>query len=397
MPAATHFAPINFKTRFPALDGIRALAVTLVFALHYGGGIHGGRLMSLLNQVRLRGWIGVDIFFVLSGFLITGILYDTRSDSHFFRRFFARRAVRIFPVFYLTATVLLILTPFLHLHWRWPHLSFLVYLGNIPAAFDPSLYGVLGSTAAHKVVLEHLWSLCVEEQFYLVWPLLVWSIRDRIRLLWLASGLSVAALLLRTAIVVSGVSLDGGWLMKQLPFRMDALLIGGVLALLLRGPHADRWQRRCVLLFAIAGAASAIVLIFSSSLESPWLLTVGLTVIAIASVGLIGSTLRSGSLGFRLFHFTPLRVLGRYSYGFYVFHLIFAPAWAAFAALLRQKTQGTLSGPAAGVIAFVLNFAVTFAVAKLSYDLFESRFLRYKTRFEYDSELAAHRHAFIAR
>ena len=105
------FPPIDFTTRFPALDGLRALAVTMVFALHYGGGLHGGRLLRLANAVRLRGWMGVDLFFVLSGFLITGVLYDTRSDSGYFRRFFARRALRIFPVFYLTFAVILLLTP----------------------------------------------------------------------------------------------------------------------------------------------------------------------------------------------------------------------------------------------------------------------------------------------
>ena len=112
------FRPINFKDRFPALDGLRAMAVTLVFLEHFGGGAHGGRVLSAINQVRLRGWVGVDLFFVLSGFLITGILFDTRVDSHFFKRFFARRCLRIFPVFYLVVAVLLVLTPILHYQWR---------------------------------------------------------------------------------------------------------------------------------------------------------------------------------------------------------------------------------------------------------------------------------------
>jgi peptidoglycan/LPS O-acetylase OafA/YrhL len=80
-----HFAPINFKDRFPALDGIRAMAVTMVFMDHFGGGAHGGRVLNVINVIRERGWVGVDLFFVLSGFLITGILFDTRNDSHFFK------------------------------------------------------------------------------------------------------------------------------------------------------------------------------------------------------------------------------------------------------------------------------------------------------------------------
>jgi peptidoglycan/LPS O-acetylase OafA/YrhL len=105
--STTYFAPIDFKTRFPALDGIRALAVTAVFADHYGGGSHGNLLLNVLNDIRTYGWMGVDLLFVLSGFLITGILYDTQNDSKFFRRFFARRSVRIFPVFYMVFALLL--------------------------------------------------------------------------------------------------------------------------------------------------------------------------------------------------------------------------------------------------------------------------------------------------
>ncbi len=91
------FPPVNFKHRFPALDGIRALAITLVFLLHYGGGTHGGALLRLFNAVRLRGWMGVDLFFVLSGFLITGILYDTRDEPHFFKLFLRAAACASSP------------------------------------------------------------------------------------------------------------------------------------------------------------------------------------------------------------------------------------------------------------------------------------------------------------
>jgi peptidoglycan/LPS O-acetylase OafA/YrhL len=161
-----NFSPIDFKTRFPALDGIRALAVTMVFIAHFGGGSHGGKVLQLVNEIRQRCWTGVDLFFVLSGFLITGILFDTRNDSHFFKRFFARRSVRIFPVFYLVFTILLLLTPIFQYQWRWLHLTFLVYLGNLFGNYDFSLYELLSANhPTAKVSLGHLWSLCVEEQF----------------------------------------------------------------------------------------------------------------------------------------------------------------------------------------------------------------------------------------
>jgi peptidoglycan/LPS O-acetylase OafA/YrhL len=391
-----HFSPIDFKHRFPALDGIRAVAVTLVFMEHFGGGAHGGRVLNLINQVRIRGWVGVDLFFVLLGFLITGILFDTRKDSHYFKRFFARRSLRIFPVFYLVVAVLLALTPILHYQWRAGHLLFLIYMGNFFGNHDFSLYEVLSANhPAFKASIGHFWSLCVEEQFYLLWPAVVWMVRDRIKLLWTAAGISVLALVLRYVMVVmAGPVLAETWIIRTLPFRMDTLLIGGMLALLLRGPNADRWQRLCRPLFLICTALAVGIFLFSPAYDSAWLLTIGLTITALASAGLIGSTLRAGSPAYRLFYRKPLRTLGKYSYGFYIFHYIFVWAWIQ---LLVLFTNHFHSKAIAGVLALGINFAVTFLVSKLSYDHFEVKFLRWKRHFEYDSEIAEHKHAFVTK
>ena len=394
-PAARLFAPIDFKTRFPALDGVRALAILLVFADHFGGGAHGGRVLQMINIVRQRGWVGVDLFFVLSGFLITGILFDTRSDSHFFKRFFARRSLRIFPVFYLTAVVLLLLTPIFHYQWRAKQAFFLLYIGNFFGNADFSLYDVVSPThPGAKIMIGHLWSLCVEEQFYLLWPLAVWLVRDRIKLLWAALGLSALALALRvvTVSLLSNQQAEG-WIIRTLPFRMDALLLGGAMALLLRGPHADRWQRRAKGVFLVSLALLIGLMALSPAYDSPWLLTVGLTLIALASAGLIGTALRHGGPAYRVFHLAPMRVLGRYSYGFYIFHMLFGWAWIQFLIFAGSVLH---SIALAGIAELSAAFLTTFLVSKLSYDLFESRFLRWKRRFEYDSEMRTHHHAFRA-
>jgi peptidoglycan/LPS O-acetylase OafA/YrhL len=388
----SHFPPIVFTSRFPALDGIRALAVTMVFATHYGGGVHGGFVLNALNLLRLRGWMGVDLFFVLSGFLITGILFDTRADSRFFQRFFVRRSVRIFPVFYLLVAVVLLLTPFFRYQWRLPHLSFLIYLGNIWGSFDYSLYRVASVThPVASLFLGHLWSLCVEEQFYLLWPFVIWTIRDRIRLVWIAAGLSVISLLFRAGLIVFSSANSFELASHTLPGRMDALLIGAMLALLLRGDSAAAVQRACKWVFLVAGALVVAISSLSPAIDSPWLLTIGYTLIGITSAGLIGTTLRGGSPSFRLFNLRPLRVLGKYSYGFYVYHLVWVGAWWHFEVVLGTWLHSRVAG---GVLMDVLNFGVTFVVAKLSYDLFEVRFLRLKKNFEYDSELVTHKHAF---
>jgi len=396
LDATVHeFKPIDFKTRFPALDGVRALAVMMVFADHFGGGAHGGRVLQMLNSIRSRGWIGVDVFFVLSGFLITGILYDTREDSRYFLRFFARRSVRIFPVFYLLAAVLLLLTPVFHYQWRTGHLWFLVYLGNFAGNRDFSLYEVMSANhPTAKVFLGHFWSLCVEEQFYLLWPPLVWMVRDRVRLLWTAGGISVLALLLRLGMEMRFSAYTSElWIERTLPFRMDSLLIGGMLALLLRGPTADAWQRSCRWFFL--GGTAGLLVIFARIRDdsSPVMMTIGLTLTALASAGLIGMTLRTGSPAFRIFHLSPLRRLGRYSYGFYIFHVLYGWAWIQFLVLVTAKVHSLALG---GLIALPINFGTTFLISMVSYEWFERRFLVLKRGFEYDSEIRKQRHAFRA-
>lgn len=396
MPSSPRcFTPIDFKTRIPALDGIRALAVTMVFFNHFGGGAHGGSVLRALDHLRLRGWMGVDLFFVLSGFLITGILYDTRNDSRYFSRFYARRSLRIFPVFYLVVAVLLLLTFVFHYQWRWLHLTFLFYIGNFFGNYDFSLYEVLSANhPTAKVFIGHLWSLCVEEQFYLLWPLAVWAIRDRVRLIWIAAGLSTLALVLRLAMCLHfAPDVAERWITRTLPFRMDALLIGAIFALLLRGPASDSVQRACKWLFLSALAIVVAIFVLSPAYDSPWLLTLGYTFIAVSSVGLIGTALRPGSPAFRLFCLRPLRVLGKYSYGFYIFHVLYGWAWIRFFVFLSEKTHSMALG---GILALGTNFFVTFTVSKLSFDLFESRFLRFKQHFEYDSEAVDHQHAMTA-
>ncbi len=394
MPASRKpLAPLDFRTRLPALDGLRALAVTMVFLRHYGGGAHGGLLLRTVNLVRERLTIGVDLFFVLSGFLITGILYDTRHDSHYFGRFFVRRAVRIVPVLYLLFAILALLTPMLRFQWQWKQAWFLVYLGNFFANRDYSLYqlpSLLWKPA--QANLGHLWSLCVEEQFYLLWPAVVWLVRNRVKLLWTCAGLSALTLGLRVlAVLCWEPELAERWLRRSMPFKLDALLFGAMLALLLRGPHADRVQRACKWIFACGLAGFVAIQVLSPSYTSPWDLTLGMTAAATLGAGLIGWALQPGSTAFRLLSLRPLLLLGKYSYGFYVFHAVWQLFWIQ---VLIWCVHLTGSATLAGLIALPLGFATTFLMAKLSYVHMEVRFLKLKRHFEYDLETKSHKTAF---
>ncbi len=387
-----YFAPVDFRTRFPALDGLRALAIVGVFAEHYGGGSHGGLVLNLLNTVRTRGWLGVDLFFVLSGFLITGILHDTLGDSEYFLRFFARRSLRIFPIYYLVFAVLLLLTPFFHYIWRPGHMLFLVYLGNFLGNYDFSYYAI-DSARSHWLIanIGHFWSLCVEEQFYMLWPVAVFFLRKRRNILIAGVTFSALAIALRAVLYAMQGPESERWIVRTLPFRMDALLIGGMLAMLLRGQDADRIQRSCKWLFLVCGTISAIIL---SRASFAWLLIPGYTIIALAFAGLIGSTLRTGGPAYRLFYFKPLRILGKYSYGFYIYHVLFRYVWLKFLIVVAGRVH---SLALAGIIALGTNFVVTFLVSKISYDFYESKFLRYKKHFEYDSEIKTHQHTFVTK
>ncbi|HEY0161047.1 MAG TPA: acyltransferase [Edaphobacter sp.] len=385
-----HFKPIDFKARFPALDGIRALAILMVFAAHYGGGTHGGPLLHFMNRAHNYGWIGVDLFFALSGFLITGILYDTRTDSKYFKRFFARRSVRVFPIFYLVFLVLLLLTPLFHFQWKPGHFFFLLYMGNLSMISNPSLEILRSSwNPLADVHIVHFWSLCVEEQFYLLWPLIIWFVRDRIRIIRIAAALSVLAFVLRVIMVMNiDPSKTEHWIMHLLPFRMDTLLIGGILALLLRGENADLWQRRCKWLFLLPLIPVIAMCAVSSEVYSTWLITIGLSFIALFSTGLLGISLRHGSAAYRFFHLRPLRLLGKYSYGFYIYHELWPGPYFVLVRFLASRLHSSIL---ANGISDVFIFALYLLMAKLSYDLFEVRFLRFKKHFEYDSELQEHR------
>ncbi|HEY9138880.1 MAG TPA: acyltransferase [Terriglobus sp.] len=391
-----YFAPVDFRARFPALDGLRAIAICGVFADHYGGGSHGGAILNMLNVLRGYGWLGVDLFFVLSGFLITGILYDTLDDSRYFLRFFARRSLRIFPIYYLVFAIIALLTPFLLYQWRWGHALFLIYMGNFLGNYDFSYYEFV-SRRSHTFLIgiSHFWSLCVEEQFYMLWPIAIFFLRKRRNIFVAGVVISILAIVLRALeFAWQGPIIAERWVIRTLPFRMDALLIGGMLALLLRGSNADRIQRSCKWVFVAGGVASLCIFYLSPAYDSWWKLVPGLTIFALAFAGLIGSALRNDGVLYRLLMWKPLRILGKYSYGFYIYHLLFRWVWIEFLIWCGSKLH---SLALAGIVALTTNFVVTFLVSKISYDFFESRFLQYKVHFEYDRELQSHRHAFTIR
>jgi peptidoglycan/LPS O-acetylase OafA/YrhL len=375
------------KRFYPALDGLRAVAVLMVFYNHY-----------LSHWPSLNwGWLGVDIFFVLSGFLITGILYDTRNTLHRFRNFYVRRTLRIFPLYYGVLLIGLVLTPVFHWVWHPVWILWPLYLGNYGRFIwlndwmqGTGVLDHLRSSLPFRnpffLFFGHFWSLCVEEQFYLVWPLLVFAIKDRARLRNLCLAVCVLGLGLRIACVflMPQDYLTADFLYRITPLRADALLMGGALALMLRGPEAARLYRIKPLalgFFVAAGALAEIIYRFTAHHfyhpvpGAPVMDTVGYTLIDLFAGLVILLSLNPNGVLYRILTIRPLRRLGQISYGFYVFHDIPHIAYIALAERFTTRTHWVT--PLAAVIAL----PGTLLLSYLSYRFFEAPFLRLKDRY----------------
>jgi peptidoglycan/LPS O-acetylase OafA/YrhL len=376
----SHTRPEN-RAFYPALDGMRAIAFLMVFFAHYCG--------------MPWGWAGVDLFFVLSGFLITGILFDSRDDPHRVRNFYVRRTLRIFPLYY---GVLLLLLPFVYRQLTWSWLVWPAYLGNYARFFSPYAPGsslqIMADVQPYlqtsflktrhiTVYLGHFWSLCVEEQFYLVWPWIVFWIRDRRRLLWICAASVPICLAARLA----GQSLLPTWMLDQqilyraTPFRFDALLLGGCLALSLRGPGA-----RVLLRAARLALPLTLTALFLWCLSTPahfwrhqpdrypaWTFTWGLLGIDVLSALIIVAAIQPRLLIYRALNQRALRWLGRISYGAYVLHDIPHHIYLDIARIVAPTH----------VYAAVVGIALisTCILSWLSYRFFESPFLNLKERW----------------
>ncbi len=379
-----HTQPEN-RAFYPALDGLRAIAFLMVFFGHY----------SLLPW----GWTGVDLFFVLSGFLITGILYDSRNDPHRARTFYLRRTLRIFPLYYGVMLLFLVTLPLLHWEISWSWLVWPAYFGNYARFIHPyvpnSPLEKLADFQPHGVFhghhaaffLGHFWSLCVEEQFYLFWPWLVFWIRSRRALLWVCAATLplclIARIVTQSLLPARGHEwmLNNELLYRATPFRLDALLLGGLIALLLRGPLAAallRWSRPALLL------ACALVLIWIALIPShgvfgfqypypDWKFTWGLSVIDLLAALLILAALQPGSVVYRVLNLRPLRWLGRISYGAYVLHDIpHILYWNIGYKLVPSHPE---------IAVPIVGLAFTFFFAWLSFRFFETPFLNLKSRW----------------
>jgi peptidoglycan/LPS O-acetylase OafA/YrhL len=355
-----HAVRVSAKGHLPVLDGVRAIAVLLVIAFHFWQGFTLGPY-SLIGRLAVWGQTGVDLFFVLSGFLITGILLDSKGSEHFLRNFYSRRILRIFPLYYATLFAIYLVCPLLHVNqWtNWKQsIWFWIYLQNIPATFAPAL----------EVGPGHFWSLAVEEHYYLFWPLLVMLLtRDKLlRVIGLAIAISLLTrvLLLRYATFYFTMA------------RLDGLAIGSALAIFARDRPAGlaRFVGLARRLLCFLGLTLIVAQLFVSGRSLSVIQIVKSTLIAVVYACVMILTVQNafGRGVERLLSGRLLGTIGKYSYGMYVLHPF----------ILSGLHEAGLSYSIAGLSVSIL---VIYIAAWISWTLLEKRFLGLKRHFEYGS------------
>ena len=372
-----------------ALDGLRGIAILLVVASHFVSNlrISADGPAWVLVAIAHAGWTGVDLFFVLSGFLITGILVDARGSNSYFKAFYARRALRILPAYYGFLFAIFVLLPLLnlgagdnymlarqHQGWYWLHLTnIMMAIGEIPGR------GPYPNTL--------FWSLAVEEQFYFIWPAVVaLCSTDTLRKVCIAGV--IGCIVLRIIGALSGVS---GLALSVLPItRGDTLFVGGLLAIEYRRGGLERFAT----VAKVASAAGAVVLAVLIAIyrqldyHDPGTAMFGSIAIMVlgASALVISVSPHKSRISYAL-RSRFLRFFGRYSYAIYIVHTAVLAGLNHYRPFASLPMVGGLALPAQTIWALAY-VGISTGIAILSWNLVEKHFLRLKRFFPYRPERA---------
>lgn len=306
----------HVPANIPELDRLRGLAIVMVVLFHSEGG-----LPRAFAPIAHQLWVGVDLFFVLSGFLISGILWNTRESSTYYRAFYGRRVLRIWPAY---ATLLVVSFGILHLASR---------LGNTSGlgreALPVWVYLLMvqnwapGELKTSPLLLV-TWSLAIEEQFYLLWPTVIRKIRNR-HLLWFVCVAILLQIVARVVAVHTGVSQT--WIYYNPLTHGDGLLMGAAVAIWLRVSRPQRTTLRNMGFAAMFFGTLCFLVLLPSQITSRYCSPLVFTSCAVASSGLLLLALVSADFGARVHHWIflnrPLAFLGKISYGLYLFHFLF--------------------------------------------------------------------------
>jgi len=354
------------------LDGIRGLAILLVLLCHFSYAMpEGTALGQHLKTLLGYGWVGVDLFFVLSGFLITRNLLAAKPLPHFFRNFYLRRTLRICPLYFFSLFILFVICPVIspqcvaelrpHQGWLW------FYCANYGLAYNVPLENEYCSTT-------HFWSLAVEEHYYLLWPLFVFLLSGS-RLVWACTLLLLSTLGARLMIPADMSQLAGNFMTQC---RLDGLVLGSLLAVY---EHRHSGLQR---LRGSAFWATTVCMVFGFTLRNLAILQglqIKFTLLALVFSALIVFVISSPNSALSTFFSSrAMRFFGKYSYAQYVIHYLF------FNSLVLIYPWETMTNALHSSFASWLVFAAgclcfTIIGSLISWHLLEKHFLSLKSRF----------------
>lgn len=342
------------------MDGLRGIAALLVIYFHFFIGIQSSNSYeNILGKLAVFGQSGVSLFFVISGFLITRILLLSKETNYYFRNFYIRRALRIFPLYYLFLFIFYFIEPLLSsINIKPTGIAFWLYLQNFYMTFQVPMHGP-----------DHFWSLAVEEHFYLFWPFIVYIFSTKNTLLF-------GTVLILIAFILRFILYKNGYEVFYFTFtRIDELILGAFLAVLeFKKKLTFEFKRYYITLFVILIFFLPMFWFFFNSEAILFIQVLRFPMIGLFYFSVIGTLLclRDSHVITKIISNKYFSYTGKISYGLYVFHpMVF------FYVKLWMPNLNILAN-------FVLSLASVYIVASISYFYFEKKFLDLKDKLTYN-------------